>query len=161
MRANRSCILGCPQLCPAGEPCWMRGCDDLPHLIEAKSERDNERVRAIVREHGGEEALARHDENMKRLRLGITGAENAWHSISRAQRRTLLAMEGGRVLTRQENGRYDAIGAGDVLIQAGVRTVRALAGHELVAWDGGAFDPEAKAVLTERGSFVLKHRKED
>jgi hypothetical protein len=27
----------------------------------------------------------------------------------------------------------------------------------LLAWDGGALDPEKAAVITERGLFVLKH----
>ena len=42
----------------------------------------------------------------------------------------------------------------EVLHRAGQgKDMRRLLDH----WDGGAFDPERKAVLTERGKFVLRH----
>jgi hypothetical protein len=38
------------------------------------------------------------------------------------------------------------------------RTLRNLCARNLMAWDGGAFDPEAVAVITENGRFVYQHR---
>lgn len=61
------------------------------------------------------------------------------------------------------NDRYVRYGAGYVVDGPGVplpkpirlATLRKLAAHGLVDWDGGAFDPEAAAVLSEQGRFVL------
>ena len=54
---------------------------------------------------------------------------------------------------------YDAVDqTGQVSVRVcGSQTVRALVSHTLLVWDGGVFSPEAKAVLTERGKFVLEH----
>lgn len=50
-----------------------------------------------------------------------------------------------------------APGVDTIAKAARLDTVRNLAARELVAWDGTAFDPEARAVLSERGRFVVRH----
>ena len=109
-------------------------------------------------------ALAEHDRRMRDLDLGLTGARNAWHSISPAQRRVLVAaasVRSGRIVRQSiRPSVYVRDGGGPKL--CGVKTVRPLCSRDLMAWDGGAFDPEQAAVLTERGRFVLAHgRSED
>ena len=72
------------------------------------------------------------------------------------------AVDGHTLLRTQWSGhRYDAVN-GVVSYRTGITrpTVRALAAHELLAWDGGALDPERKAVVTERGRFVFAHGRE-
>jgi hypothetical protein len=122
---------------------------------------DRERFRHYIGHTlGRPDLLAQYDANVRKLDLGITQAEAVWHSISPAQRRTLEILEPGRVLVRQRHAPryYDAIGTPHAISRAaGLATVRNIAERDLVAWDGGALDPEARAVLTERGRFTLKH----
>lgn len=84
-----------------------------------------------------------------------------WHSISPAQRRALqyAAANEGRLERSFLSKRYicrDPLSP-DSETPIRVRTIRNLCARDLLAWDGGAFDPEAAAVITERGLFVLKH----
>lgn len=121
---------------------------------------DRERFRAWLGSQGpqGVEALARYDARMRDLATGVQGARNAWHSISPAQKRIMLMLDTGRCLYRGASKRYDALGEPHAISNVcSLATVRNLASRDLVAWDGGVFDPERKAVLTERGKFVLKH----
>jgi len=122
---------------------------------------DREDFRTYIASQGpkGVEALARYDARMRDLDSGVMGARNAWHSISPAQKRVMLILDTRRCLIRGTSSkRYDAHGELHALANVcGIATVRNLAAHELVAWDGGTFDPERKAVLTERGKFVLEH----
>lgn len=122
---------------------FMRKVDDFIRQAEVESRQQEERVRALILARGGPDALADFDAEMKRLRNGTEDAENLWHSISGVQRRLLLAMRAG-------DGK---VARGTVRIA----TLRNLANRDLIAWDGGAFDPEASAVLTEHGRFVIAH----
>ncbi len=107
----------------------------------------------------GAAVLARHQARLRDLDLGITGARNAWHSISSAQRAVLIAAattKKGRIVRRTvKPSVYVRDGGVDLLCR--VATVRNLCERDLMAWDGGAFDPEQAAALTERGHFVLRH----
>lgn len=158
MTTPRPCPIGCHQRCPRGEPCFFEGCDDTDLLLERKLARDQERFRGIVLEHGGPEILAEHDARMRDLRLGITGARSAWHSISDPQRAAVEVLGSGAALVRAGTT-FAASRAGGPHQGRAFRlaTVRNLASRELAAWDGGALDPEARVVATERGNFVLKH----
>lgn len=135
--------------------------EEILHRIEAEMAADEARFREFMLAQDCPEAIARYDERMRLERLGIAGARRAWHSISPAQRRTLAYLgERPGYLLRNSSQRtfYDYRGephAEDKI--ARVATVRNLADRELLSWDGGAFDPERKVVLTERGRFVLKH----
>lgn len=88
-------------------------------------------------------------------------ARTTWHSISDAQRRTLIIVgTGSRKLRRSSWSKnfYDAYGEPHAVDKAaGLLTVRNLCSRGLLAWDGGSFDPEKAAVITERGLFVLRH----
>jgi hypothetical protein len=101
------------------------------------------------------------DARLRDIDLGLTGARSTWHSISEAQRRVLvLVTSRNRRLVRRSGSKtlYDAVGQdGTVEKAAGILTVRNLASRSLLAWDGGAFDPEAAAVMTEQAQFVVKH----
>lgn len=92
------------------------------------------------------------------MRNGIAQARNTWHSISDAQRHALTfasRCRAGRVIRRR--GWYMEMEGARPHRKIGVRTMRNLCARELMSWDGGAFDPEAAAVITERGLFVLEH----
>lgn len=94
---------------------------------------------------------------------GVMGVRNCWHSLSPARRRVCLFLAPGRVLVRSARvaGYYDAAGIApglDTIARAArLDTVRALARHGLVAWDGGATEPEARAVASERLRFVVEY----
>lgn len=76
----------------------------------------------------------------------IDDARGTWAALSQAQRRVLSYMgEGYR-------SDFSALG-----VICGLRTARSLCARELIAVDGGAFDPESRFVTTERGRFVLAH----
>lgn len=135
--------------------------DPILHRMEAESAAKSEAVRQMIIEAGRPDVLAQYDEAMRLNRLGITGARATWHSISAAQRRVLTFMgESKRRLVRSAGTRhfYDAHGEPHAVGRVtGILTVRNLCSRELLAWDGGAFEPERAAVLTERGRFVLAH----
>lgn len=138
----------------------------LLHNIERKDRERQEAIRQMLRDAGRIDILAQYDEDMKNLRLGITQARSAWHSISAKQRWVLERIGHGRHLLRSKRlpNVYDAYPNIEATVTKGVifdacrlATARKLCGHELLHADGGAFDPEARFVITERGQFVLKH----
>lgn len=135
--------------------------DDVLRWSEEESERSRRRVKAILWEQGRPDLANELDAKMRDIRLGIDGARSAWHSISDAQRRVLTILETGRHLIRGTGkARYDATGAPyPVPNLCRLATARALCARDLLAPDGGAFDPESKFVLTERARFVMKHGK--
>lgn len=141
----------------AGEP--------LEYLVDRFEAAENERFRAFLADEGpkGVEALRRYDARVRDVETGVYGARMCWHSLSPAQRRVCLFLAPGRVLVRSARCEryYDAVGSTpgvDTIAKAArLDTVRALARHGLVAWDGGAIDPETRAVGTERLRFVVEH----
>lgn len=136
----------------------MTGTDFEAQLDRDLAER-HARMIELLKDHP--EELADYERDMKNLRLGITGAKNSWHSISEHQRAILrhLAARGGRLEKRAGGTMFSATrnwgGAAPPRIM--LSTVRALASRYLLDWDGGAIDPEAAAVLSERGAFIVKH----
>jgi hypothetical protein len=136
--------------------------EDIQHQIEARSRESKERVRDLLRKEGKLEALAEFDQSMKDLDTGLTGARSSWHSISPAQRRVIeyLANNPVKLIRSEKSTYYDSFGGDAPQTRvAGLKTVRALAERGFLDWEGGAFDPELKAALTERGRFVwLKGR---
>ena len=138
----------------------IRAGEPTQDIIEEMMEAERQDFRVWLEKEAGPEALARHDARLRDLDLGITGARGTWHALSAAQRRVLELMMDGRTLVRApaSRTRYGMIGMPHAIRDVcGLPTVRNLAARELLAWDGGAFDPEARAVLTERGRFVFRH----
>lgn len=115
---------------------------ELQAAFDAKLAKDRESFRAFLVDMGprGIAALKDYDRAMRDLDSGVSHARDIWHSISPAQRRALVeAAEGKQPKVRT------------------IATLRNLADRDLLAWDGGAFTPEARVVITERGLFVLRH----
>lgn len=133
--------------------------DEVFLEIERRSQEQRERTRKLLLESGRADLIIQLDQKYREIENGVDGAKSAWHSISQAQRRVLEIMGTGRCLRRSPGSRtrYHAYGephaVGNV---CGLPTVRNLCARDLCHVDGGAIDPEAKIVLTERGKFVLK-----
>lgn len=128
-------------------------------VIEAKMAADNEDFRAylLTMPGGGADALAQYDARIRDVDLGITGARNTWHSISGRQRMVLAAAcvtPTGRIVRLSVKPSVCVLD-GTTRLLCRIPTVRKLCAHELMAWDGGTFEPEAAAVVTERGRFVV------
>lgn len=139
----------------AGEKAELRA--DVLREVNEKIAADRARLREVIKHRP--DLLAEYDARTSEIDSGIYGARSTWRAISSAQKRIMLLLDAGRCLIRGASStRYDASGEPHALANiCGIATVRNLASRDLVAWDGGAFDPERKAVLTERGKFVLKH----
>lgn len=116
-----------------------------------------QRVRHFLLDEGRPDLLAEYDAKMRDLDSGVMGAQSTWHSISATQRRALTeaAEHGGKLVRVGKEYRHGARNQPYKPIY--VKTVRNLCSRDLLAWDGGAFDPESAAVVTERGLFVLSH----
>src|SRR5689334_10700805 len=103
-----------------------------------------------------DDILARLDAQSERqTELGIDGARGCWHALSDAQRRVLTLLGDGRWLAYApaSRTRFDALGEPHGLSNVcGAPTLRNLMARELVVWAS-----PRKAVITERGRFVLKH----
>ena len=135
--------------------------------FDRKMIEDRKRFRQFLIDEGvSDKVLAEHDKRSRDIDLGLLSARSCWHSISPAQARALAIVGTGRCLFRHPGQRnfYDAFGDPHAETKVcSIKTARALCAHELLAPDGGALDPEAKFVITERGAFVLRfgyHRKD-
>jgi hypothetical protein len=139
----------------------MAGDEEVLFRFEREQREADERVRRVIAECGGESALADHDERIRLIRNGQAGAWAVWHSISDAQRRALEAAGRHKQLAREPGSRtfFGARGGlGDAERRvARLGTIRNLIARGLLACEGGAYDPEAVVLITERGRFVLKH----
>ena len=120
----------------------IAGGEPVADVLDEKFAADRAAFRAHLADMGapGANALRRYDADMQDLDTGITGARAAWHSISPAQRRALIESGEGKPPAARM-----------------ISTLRNLASRDLIAWDGVAFAPESKTVITERGQFVLAH----
>lgn len=76
--------------------------DDARSRFEASRAAQDARFRATLTDMGarGADALREYDARMRDMESGVHDARAAWHSISPAQRRTLLFLASGRVLVR-------------------------------------------------------------
>lgn len=132
--------------------------DDLLLHLERESERGTQSVRQVLLERGRPDLLKEFDSRMKDIRLGLYSARNCWHSISVAQRRVLINMrDRGGGVWRDQTGRprfYHRIN-NNMILHYRTPTIHKLIAHNLLAWD--ANEGHDKAILTERGQFVLKH----
>lgn len=130
--------------------------DEILQIIEADMRRKRERIRAMILGTSGEQALADFDREMRNLDLGITPARACWDALTGRQRRTVEALRVGTALVRV--GKSYRITPLEYLgAVCSLATARALCRRELLAPDGGAFDPKQRFVLTERGRFVLSY----
>jgi len=137
--------------------------EDVEHVLDTKSAIDRERFRAFLMEEEktnprARDALASYDQSMKDVDSGVMGARGTWQSISATQKLVLqnAATYGGRVTKITGSSGYQ-LRLANGLLGIARSTVRALCDRELMAWDGGAFTPEAAAVITERGRFAVTH----
>lgn len=134
--------------------------EDFLHDLDRQSIESRARVRRLILEAGRPDLLAAFDKDMKELDNGVRGVRNAWHSLTSKQRFVLRLMGSGRYMSKSLRCRsmFDALGkAPAILSVCKVSTLRALSSRELIHVNGGPFDPEDSFVITERGSFVLKH----
>lgn len=119
-----------------------------------------ESFRTFILEQGRPDILDEYDARMKKIHNGTDRAESLWHSISEAQRRTLklLGEPQAKLYQYPTNEKQFCLRLKTGLVCKVRRsTVRSLADRELLDWEGGAFTPEAKATLSERGRFILKY----
>ena len=138
----------------------MSDYDPVLQWLEAEDRAKTEEVRQMLYADGRPDLVAKLDAKMRDIESGVYGARSAWHSISHAQRTALRYAEsvGGRLVRSSLRPRYISVAlTPDAEKPIGIKTVRNLCAHDLMAWDGGAFNPEGAAVVTERGRFVLKH----
>lgn len=136
--------------------------EDVQQWLEERHRAREPLFRRTILETGhpdAEKILAEYDRAMRDNRLGLTSARNCWHSISPAQARVLAIMGAGCELhqSRLRPLMYDAVGRWNIPDVCSLRTARPLCAHELAHVDGGAFDPERRIIITERGLFVLRH----
>jgi hypothetical protein len=132
---------------------------DVQQQVDTMLRQSRLRVRAILIEAGRPDILADFDRNMRDLDLGLIGARATWDALSSRQRFVLRAMGVGRYLSRalRSAAQYDALGHGAILDICRLSTTRKLCAHGLIHVNGGATDPEAQFVITERGHFILRH----
>lgn len=107
-------------------------------------------------------AADQHQATLREIDLGTYGAKATWAALSAQQRRVMWLVEkhGPRLIRFKkeyiaENVRHQ------MHVPIYVSTIRPLCARDLLAWDGGALDPEAAIVLTERGQFMLRHGQGD
>jgi hypothetical protein len=132
--------------------------EDVQAVLDEKSERESTEFAEWMRTKQGRPDLAdKYLARVREIETGVYGARACWHALSLAQRRILIE-------ANQHGGRLDRVGKeyrhkarNQPYKPVYVATVRNLCERDLMAWDGGAFDPEAAAIVTERGRFVLKH----
>lgn len=118
---------------------------------------DRDEFVEYLRGMGRQDLAEKHIARMRDIDLGLDRARVLWSSISTAQRRALAYADkhGGRIGRVGKEYLDRQWSTPERPIQ--VATVRALCKYDLMAWDGGLPDPEAAAVVTERGRFVLKN----
>ena len=133
--------------------------DEILQEIERQSRAQTEGVREMLRAEGREDLVARLDAKLKDIDNGRYGARATWHALSEPQRRMLRLAASHKRLRREPASRsryYACGGPGDAEGNVGgLATVRNLIARDLVLCDGGAFDPEAAVIISERGRFVL------
>lgn len=136
--------------------------DDVFLAIERQSRARAESVRELLRGEGREDLIHDLDDKLREIKSGVMGAKAIWHSISAAQRRVLELLAEGRRAVRASYSRtlYGAPGTPRMVGRlCALPTLRALSARDLVAPEGGAFDPERVFVLTDHARFVLAHGK--
>lgn len=140
--------------------------DDPLARLQREREADEARFRATILAAGRADVLAEYDARMEDVRSGRRQARATWDALSPAQRRVLLFLAPGRALVRCGWSRnfYDAVcatgawpGLSTIAKAARLDTVRNLVSRGLLDLDGTAHDPERRAVLSDRGRFVLAH----
>jgi hypothetical protein len=133
--------------------------DEILQRIDEDAARKSEAVRAMLIEAGRPDLAVDLDARLRRIRLGIDGAQGQWHAMSNVQRRALQLMSEGRKLMREPHSDwYHGIGS-PMRVDRICRTptVRVLISREMVDLEGGAFDPERTVSISERGRFTLKY----
>jgi hypothetical protein len=131
--------------------------DPIMMRLERQSLERQAAVRRLLVNQGRDDLVADYDRMVRDERRGVTGARDAWHSITPPQRAALRLLAAGYRLERRSGSSfYDATRQGQPVAKAcRLPTARALLSRELAACDGGAFDPERVIVGTERGRFIV------
>lgn len=130
--------------------------DDMLIHLDRAFDRQTERVRAMLMEHGRPDLVRDLDKKLDKIRSGIDGARATWNALSHSQRGALEFMgDGGARLEKDPSGTlFTSYGHKQGYV-ARFRspTVRNLLSRELIGWATNG----RKIVVTERGRFVLKH----
>lgn len=133
--------------------------DEAQRILDQHDADDRAHFVKFLRHNGHHAAADSYVASMKELDSGRMGARATWHSISPTQREVLAMVAGAgagkmwRDPVRPGRYRCRVFERIENVLRS---TVRSLASRDLLAWDGGAFDPEAVAVVTERGRFVAQ-----
>lgn len=135
----------------------IRAGEDVEYVLDLKSAADNESFRAFLLKESGPEELAKYDARIRTIDDGTYSARMAWHSISSAQRRLLGHAEKSFAQQDCSNPNRFHVQVWGMTVRFSRATVRNLCDRGLMAWEGGAFTPEALAVITEKGRFVLAY----
>ena len=131
--------------------------EDVEAVLDEQAAADNAEFVAYMRSCGRPDLADNYLAKVREIDSGVYGARVTWSALSMAQRRALQEanLYGGVVERVGKQYRHKA--RQQPYKPVYVATIRNLCARDLMAWDGGAFDPEAAAVVTERGRFVLKH----
>lgn len=133
--------------------------EEALQAIDRDAMAKRESVRALLLEICRPDLAADLDAKYREIDLGIDGARSTWEALSPAQRRVLVDMAKGYPLIRDRGTDrfFITLKNGMSFRACNLPTARSLCARELIAVEGGAFEPESKFVITERGRFVLKH----
>ncbi len=91
---------------------------------------------------------------------GLVRAGSTWLALSLHQRSVLLRLAKFRPVQRVRAKVYAVVAGAEPAQPAfptRLATIRVLGAFGLIDWTGGAFDPEASAVISDRGRFVALH----
>lgn len=88
---------------------------------------------------------------------GLVHAGSLWLTLSGHQRTVLLLLAKFRPVRRVRDKTYeiaDLAESAETAFSTRLSTIRALGALGLIDWTGGVFDPEAAAMISDKGRFV-------
>jgi hypothetical protein len=135
---------------------------ELMLRLQRESAERSSSLRELLRERGREDLIREYDKAMWEIETGVAQAHSTWAALTPTQKRVMIALYEGRVLTRESGSRvcYKAFancyGSGATSRLCRLDTAMALLRRDLLAKDGLANDPFIRFVLTKKGHFVVK-----
>jgi hypothetical protein len=131
--------------------------EDIQQWLDARDKAQSERMRQLLLSEGRPDLVAELDAKIKDIRLGLAQARSCWSALSAPQREALVYLSKHKQLVRHLPGVYGRTeGLGSGLPRFRLATVRNLIARQLVDLEGGAFDPERRVVISDRGRFVVQ-----
>ena len=135
--------------------------EDVEAVFDEKQREDRCRFDRLLRNELNRPDLAdKYQAKIREIDLVIYGARAIWTTLSVVQKRVLPFMaEAGARLGMMPKSRAYAIRTPlrTVVWNINRATVKTLAAHSLIDWEGDAFQPSSTAMLSDRGRFVLAH----